>query len=432
MAHTSLPLEVELVYEVMPCNALRVSQEPGSKPHSCAYFREWGTYHSFDYLIEGLPATPGIPTEVKYMGRAPLLPEALSGCRKAPILGVGINPNLPGWSPTKRGALNPLFNDYRQYAHYFRYRSTDKLIVSGQAYLNAGGGEHDTPFSDFELNLPVDDQGNRKVTASLDTQSFYRAYQELLDDLATEMGWTDARLKVGEDLAYMNMVACPSARWVTSPVPNDPALPPMTQSQKKGIVSECFRERKYFKRQIAQSLPPVLLVISQNTTNAFIEEMRDNFSVGEPQPNEPVADLLERDVRLRYGTLPDGTDLEAKVIFSPHITGDPATFAAARAKVLAQFVSAATEGLLELNSATGHLSRPRGSCVFCPMLEIGKCDYESELQPVSLAAGLLADNVNTVNLMMEKAVHVSLLDNMPAPAEEPHWDATDDEDPELR
>ena len=89
---------------------------------------------------------------MKYVGRAPLIPEALSGCRKAPIVGVGINPNLPGWARSKRGALNPSFDDYRQYAHYFRYRSTDKLIVKGQAYLDAGGGPHDTPFSDFELN----------------------------------------------------------------------------------------------------------------------------------------------------------------------------------------------------------------------------------------------------------------------------------------
>ena len=160
--------------------------------------------------------------------------------------------------------------------------------------------------------------------------------------------------------------------------------------------------------------------------------MAGNFIVGNPQPNEPVASLLERDIRLRYGTLPDGTDLSAKVIFSPHITGDPQTFAAARAKVLAQFVSAAQEGLLQLNAATGHLVRARGSCVFCPMLEIGKCDYEQELQPVSLQAGLLAASATTANLMKEKAVHISLLESMSEPVAEPSWAVTDDTDPELR
>ncbi len=426
MPYTTLPTEVELAFEVMPCNALRVAQEPGKIPHSCAYFRQWGTYHSFDYVLDGPPATPGIPTKVKYVGRAPLLPEPLSGCRKAAILGVGINPNLPGWQSSKRGALNPLFDDYRQYAHYFRYRAVDKLIVSGPDYLKAGGGAHDTPFSDFVLNIPPDANGDRLVNASLDPQSFYVAYQGLLDDLAKEMKWDKAHLQVGEDLAYMNMVACPSARWLTKKDDKDPALPPMTPAQKTGIVNECFRKRRYFKRQLLQSLPSVLLVISQNTTDAFLEEMQGNFSRGNPQPKERVLDLLERDVRLRYGTLPDGSTLEAKVIFSPHITGNPAEFAAARKKVMAQLVSAAQAGFLKLNNVSGHFVRPRGACLFCPMLEIGKCDYEKELQPLSLQGALTAATVTTAAVVQEKAVQMDLLDQMPSPAAEPVWDTEGD------
>ena len=79
MPQTHLPLEVELLYETMPCNAMRVAQEPKAPgPHACAYFRQWGTYHSFDYIIDGPQPKPGIPTHVKYVGRAPLIPEALS------------------------------------------------------------------------------------------------------------------------------------------------------------------------------------------------------------------------------------------------------------------------------------------------------------------------------------------------------------------
>ena len=63
MPHTLLPLEVELLYETMPCNAMRVAQEPKTTaPHACAYFRQWGTYHSFDYVIDGPQPKPGIPT----------------------------------------------------------------------------------------------------------------------------------------------------------------------------------------------------------------------------------------------------------------------------------------------------------------------------------------------------------------------------------
>jgi hypothetical protein len=90
-----LPTEVELACEVMSCNAMRTAQEPIGRPHPCSYFRRWGTYHSYDYVIDGAPPAPGIVHEARYVGRAPLVPELLSGCRKAPIMAVGINPTSP-------------------------------------------------------------------------------------------------------------------------------------------------------------------------------------------------------------------------------------------------------------------------------------------------------------------------------------------------
>src|SRR5689334_16037950 len=102
----------------MPCQALRVAQDPGDP--ACRYFRSWGTYHAFDDVDPGRPGSPAF-ARARYVGRAPLVPEMLAGCRKAPILAVGINPNLPGWWPKMRGSLNPWFDDVRQYAYYFRY-----------------------------------------------------------------------------------------------------------------------------------------------------------------------------------------------------------------------------------------------------------------------------------------------------------------------
>src|SRR5919199_3684166 len=133
MSDSRLPTEVELVYEVMPCNAMRSEMAPSSvAPRPCTSFRKWGTYHSYDYTTDGPPPEPGVVHEAEYVGRARLVPELLSGCRKAPIMAVGINPHLPGWWSYRRGSLNPLFDDYKQYAHYFRYRTTDKLTLSAE------------------------------------------------------------------------------------------------------------------------------------------------------------------------------------------------------------------------------------------------------------------------------------------------------------
>lgn len=407
MPDTRLPTEVELAYEVMSCNAMRVAQEPLGKPHPCAYFRKWGTYHSYDYMIDGAPGR-GIVHETRYVGRAPLAPELLSGCRKTPLMAVGINPNVPGWWEKRRRSLAPLFDDYKQYAHYFRYREVAKLQLSEADYLSYGGGPDDHPFSDFELEVPQDENGERPVKVEPQPQPMYEAYQGLLDALAEKMDWRDAELTVGEDLSYGNMVAMPSARWVTAPDPKDRKLPPMTRAERDGIVSECFRERRYFLRQLFQSLPSVLLIFSQSTANAFIAELGDRFSVGAPQPGEPLKELMGREIRLLYGETPEGREIDARVVFAPHATGNPKDFAEARARVVDQLVAEAKAGRLIYNPASKHLTRSAGACVFCPMLEIGPCDYVDELEPLSAAPQLTADS-GVAQLQEEKQLQQSLM-----------------------
>lgn len=442
MSDSHLPTEVELVYEVMPCNAMRTAQEPKGTPHACAYFRKWGTYHSYDYVLNAPPPQPGIQQPMQYVGRAPLVPELLSGCRKAPILAIGINPNLPGWWAGRRGSLNPLFDDYKQYAHYFRYRAIAKLELSPQDYAGFGGGAQDTPFSDFALEVPPDAAGHRLIHARLQNQEMYEAYQELLDLLAQEMGWQGHRLAVGEDLAYGNMVACPSAKWTTAPAPNDPTLPPMTPRERDGIVSECFHKRKYFARQLFQSLPAVLLVFSQSTANALLAEFADRLRGDPVAPGDAMTDLMAKRVYLHYGTLPDGTALQARLLFAPHITGNPAAYGPARARVVAQLKEEATANppRLVYRPETGHLARPRGACVFCTMLQIGQCDYEGELTPLTAPPGLFGENESprlTADspanaLLQEKAAHQKLLNQaFPMPAPLSAWETNDTDEPPL-
>lgn len=433
MEVSRLPTEVELVYEVMPCNALRTAQEPGVRPHPCSYFRRWGRYHSYDYAAEGPPPQPGIAQESVYVGRGPLAPEVLSGCRKAPILAVGINPNLPGWWPATRSWVNPLFDDYQQYAHYFRYRAIAKLQLPPADYVAlGGGGPADSPFSDQELEVPVDPQGRRRIPVELQPQTMYATYQGLLDALAAAMGWPSQQLVVGEDLAYANMVACPSAKWTTRASAADPTLPAMTLSERAGIVTECFRERRYFLRQLFQALPSVILVFSQSTANAFNGELRDRLLVGTPAVDEPLEELMDREVRLVYGELADGSSLDARVVYSPHITGDPAHFKAARDRVVDQLADEAGRGRISFNPASGHLHRPRGACVFCPMLQIGPCDYLEELRPLTPPARLTADAVPGL-LQQEKQAQARLLagPGLAAGPVEQAWAATDEpDDPE--
>jgi len=409
---SKLPIEIELIYEVMPCNAMRSVQEPLPGPHACSYFRQWGTYHSFDYVADRVPVDQNIPLHVKYVGRANLLPEVLSGCRKSPIMAIGINPNLPGWFKNKRGALNPMFDSYKQYAHYFRYRSTYKLLISQQDYTNFGGGIHDTPFSGFTLNVPADVNGDRVITAVPDDQTMYEGYLGLLKDMATAMAWPLDNLKLEEDFTYMNMIACPSARWRTTTDPTDPLLPPMTVTQRDGIVNECFRERKHFIKQLYQSLPAVIIVFSQSTATPFITELHGRFTQGDPRPNESVDELSQRHIRLHYGNLDDGSILDARVIFSPHISGDPDHFNALRARVLDHLIDEARSGRVNFNPNTGHLARSRGGCSFCPALEIGPCPYSDELRPLAVDLGFASNLLAPIDMIAEKRAQQTLIANL--------------------
>jgi hypothetical protein len=412
-----LPSEVELVFEVMPCQALRVAQEPGKTPHPCSYFRKWGTYNSYAYETESVPPQPTIVQLTQYIGRGPLLPELLSGCRKAPLMAVGINPNLPGWWPATRNSINPLFDDYRQYAHYFRYRETAKLDIPRDQYDRFLAGADDSPLMGNELKVPKDPQGFRTIPIELQQMAMYRNYGSLLDDLAKEMQWQGHRLSIGEDLSYGNMVACPSAKWINKSDPADPQMPPMSTTEQVGIVAECFHIRRYFLRQLFQSLPRVLLIFSQSTTDAFLGEMDGHFTTGNAKPGDRIEDLLQRVVRLEYGKA-GGQTLGARVIFSPHITGDPAQFAAARAQVLAQLVDEARSGNITFNAETGHLHRPVGDCVFCTMLEVGRCDYLAEL--VALPSREKVSEVRTVeHLREEKKAHAAMMETFLASDRQP-------------
>src|SRR5258708_10508850 len=128
----------------------------------------------------------------------------------------------------------------------------------------------------------------------------YLNYQSLLACRASGMDWDNHKLMVGEDVSYGNMVACPSAKWITKPDPSDPKMPPMKADQQKGIVTERFHHRQYFLRQLFQSLPLVLMIFSQSTTDAFLAALARPVSSGYPNdPDKPNA-YLNRDLLLQY------------------------------------------------------------------------------------------------------------------------------------
>jgi len=126
------PLEVKLAYQVRSCG-------------TCSFFwpekksaQSYGPYTAYDFEGNAPYAAPfkaGSNSSPWVLGRTrpPAFPEAevIDGCRKAPIMTIGINPNLTAFAPGQTGAAwcYPSFssdNDtdaWAKYAWYYRYRS---------------------------------------------------------------------------------------------------------------------------------------------------------------------------------------------------------------------------------------------------------------------------------------------------------------------
>jgi cytosine/adenosine deaminase-related metal-dependent hydrolase len=373
-----LPSEVQLAIDLQPCLAERRTYERTDRAHPCEFFAGQGSFHSFDLDAPGPPPSPGVLHPVHYAGRRRIVPELLSGCRKAPIMAVGINPNLPAFWPRKHDSLLPVFCDVLQYAHHFRYRAIGKLRVQREQYRALLDGRADQPNGGPDLTEP-----GTKLEVELANQRMYQAYQSLLDGLAEDQGW-DAQLRVSEDLSYGNMVGCGSPRWITKPDSKLPSLPYMSEEQQEGIVLECFFERRHFLRQLFQSLPSVLLVFGAATRDAVIGVLDGRFVQGDPRVGESAKYLIERKIVLEYGHVGDQA-LRARVLFVPHASGNPGGFAALRAKVVAALSEEVEAGTLDLDPATGHLRRAHGACSFCDnaLYRIGNCGYAAGLQPLA-------------------------------------------------
>ena len=129
---TGDPIEIELVFNLTRCG-------------TCSFFwpenanrQPYGPYPTFDFDSNAPKTSPANAKQTAYpwvkgTTQTPSFPdpEVMDGCRKAPIMTIGINPNLTAFAPGRIGAAwsYPNFSNaggtdlYAKYAFYYRYRS---------------------------------------------------------------------------------------------------------------------------------------------------------------------------------------------------------------------------------------------------------------------------------------------------------------------
>lgn len=369
--YSNLSPEVQLIWEVMTCRAIRSTYD--DKKHPCHWFNNhYGPYPAYDW-IEDLPQPSASdeqePSEVEALcvGERYQVPELISGCRKAPIMTIGINPNLTAYYPTVDGATwcYPYFDNIEQYAYYFRHRAVcqerfsvdfirDNIIPSTEIVAEEDGKVVKTELSSetggVNLTIQYNGQSQRtmrlesgykilfnpdskgfakgdkiagkialkpktKVTLYRKPVGYYKQFQSIFDTFKKYAGPEIEKLplRMGEDVCQGDMVACASPGWGKW----------FTDNALNGITQECVQKRKWLVTQLFQTNPRLIVFAGQSAflmfyslLNKYIQTdldlKSDTYELLKATINDPI--LLKIDIG--NGLSP----FESRIVISPHFS----------------------------------------------------------------------------------------------------------------
>jgi hypothetical protein len=328
---TGDPLEVELVFNVRPCGTCNFfwPGEPSKQPY--------GPYPAYDFDVN-TPVThsPGAGSTFAWVNgttRSGCFPDAeiMDGCRKAPIMTIGINPNLTAFLPGSMGATwcYPSFSSdhgtdsWTKYAYYYRYRSiyqerfnlhfaeqffdTRERIVAAKSGMIISADrptdapefvlkvQYDGETSDtaivvpnklgepryvllFDVNPPhnrfqkgdtlaalLDVPVGRKATIYAEAIGYYQRILPVLgrfESFLKSKGHHDARLRVGEDVCQLDMVACASPHW-------GPPWLGGSGAKVQEVIDNCVTKNAWALKQLLQTSPVVVFLVGEATFNMF-------------------------------------------------------------------------------------------------------------------------------------------------------------------
>lgn len=381
MNRKTLPEEVSLVGEVKGCR-------------DCPWFWEgippYGPYPAIDWqgvLPQSLcrpqpPLSGGHPvkwTEADAVGDRLPEPAVLRGCRKAPIMTLGINPNLGAYFAGPGGAVRcyPSFSKTANYAYYHRHatvfqecldeKTIRSWIVEGTELkarsdgwlvsVERGTGHRwlcltvryageKTPvryemtwkpgmravvFASVSRNEVVESGkpafGKGTVLAAKIRcierkglpvyalgSEYYLRLLPVLAECKGRFGLSETvpGLSVGEDVSMYDMVGCASPGWSEQ-----------YDIPRSSIASRCVGEKNYVLRQLLQSRPAVLLLVSTSALSMFEQSFADKGGcLTFPSENRDVYDLLKETCLRRHFFVYENGDVSyrARVIVTPHFS----------------------------------------------------------------------------------------------------------------
>lgn len=372
MAHDAT--EVALIKETRGCK-------------ECKWFwgpvPPYGPFPTFDFdtpYPQGVRIPPPAPAQQRApkrwlvassRGTGQISPAVLHGCRKAPIMTVGINPNMGGFYATPEAAryAYPQFSDEARYAYYYRHRhvtqeriernltSADLLPASAQppvarllatengttlevarndshrwvqiTYRRGDGSKGFLEFTWDAAQVPVvlakkdaAFQANdtlagvlAPLTGPLTLQEipvgYYERFEPVLRALERMLDCPSPTLRIGEDVSQGDMIACASPGWERESfdIPRDT------------ISRKCGGEQRFILRQLLQSQPAVLVFVGRTALSMFADHAPALPWLSTWKQRESYDLLRETTTRATYIDVEgENVSLHARVLCTPHFS----------------------------------------------------------------------------------------------------------------
>ena len=367
------PLEIELVYNVRPCGTCKFFW-----PENAAT-QPYGPYSSYDFdsntPAEKAPESNSSNSFLWIQGttRPPSFPDAevMDGCRKAPIMTFGINPNLTAFGPGQTGAswCYPSFSSdkgtdsWAKYAYYYRYRSIYQehfdlkfaekfLLPSGQikaakpgimqqfSRLNDDPAYeirvlYDGDSSPTAIHLPgklgaapyvvlvnanqrfakdellaaqISVPAGHKVNVFGQPITYYTQMLPVLQDFEAYLK------KKGHDAKLQVGEDVGQLDMVACASPHwGPQWLGGTSQGVNNIVANCVHKNAWAMKQLVQTQPAVILLVGQASWNMFVHSFGHLVKSPRPLPRIPEDGP--------YTLLRLTSEQESRLVFSTHIDG---------------------------------------------------------------------------------------------------------------
>lgn len=344
---TGNPIEIDLVYNVRSCG-------------TCNFFwpeniadQPYGPYPTFDFTSnfpDGKDPQKGATDYfwLKALTNEETFPngEVMDGCRKAPIMTIGINPNLTAFAPGLQGTSwaypNFTSNDgtdaWKKYAYYYRYRSvfqehlnldlvkkyllTDGQIVAPKnGILKAAIRTSADPNYTIQVQYDGDEtdttiQLNRAlgspryvllydhfaptnrfmagdvIAAKLDIPAGVEAdvfqqtigyYEQFVPPLSLFTKFLQSKESTAPDLQVGEDVCQLDMVACASPHWGDPYL----GNQEKLIIQNCVSKNAWAIKQLVQTKPAILFLVGEATSNMFLGAFGNLLVRNKPLSSRP-------------------------------------------------------------------------------------------------------------------------------------------------